>query len=153
MRKVVKKLVTGLLVGTLTVGLLSGCGNSKSKETKDTATKTTADSMTIAVTSFADTLEPTEQYFSWVVTRYGVGETLVKFDGNGELTECLADSWEKSEDGLSWTFAIRENVKFSNGDDMTPEMVKASLEEPLRRVIGQFLSLNRSPSKWMDRMW
>lgn len=133
MRKVVKKLVTGLLVGTLTVGLLSGCGNSKSKETKDTATKTTADSMTIAVTSFADTLEPTEQYFSWVVTRYGVGETLVKFDGNGELTECLADSWEKSEDGLSWTFAIRENVKFSNGDDMTPEMVKASLERTFEK--------------------
>ena len=114
MRKVVKKLVTGLLVGTMTAGLLVGCGNSKSEETKKVDTKSTADSMTIAVTSFADTLEPTEQYFSWVVTRYGVGETLVKFDENGELTECLAESWEKSEDGLSWTFAIRENVKFSN---------------------------------------
>ena len=54
--------------------------------------------ITIGVTSFADTLEPTEQYFSWVVSRYGVGETLVRFDENGEIVPCLAESWEISED-------------------------------------------------------
>ena len=35
--------------------------------------------ITIGVTSFADTLEPTEQYFSWVVSRYAIGECLAKF--------------------------------------------------------------------------
>ncbi len=35
-----------------------------------------AGTMTIGVTSFADTLEPTEQYFSWVISRYGVGSVL-----------------------------------------------------------------------------
>ena len=70
----------------------------------------------------------TEQYFSWVVSRYGVGETLVRFDEKGEIVPCLAESWENSEDGKTWTFKIREGVKFSNGDDMTPEMVKSSLE-------------------------
>ena len=34
--------------------------------------------ITIGVTSFADTLEPTEQYFSWVVSRYAIGECLTK---------------------------------------------------------------------------
>ena len=33
-----------------------------------------AKEITIGVTSFADTLEPTEQYFSWVVSRYAIGE-------------------------------------------------------------------------------
>ena len=87
-----------------------------------------AKEITIGVTSFADTLEPTEQYFSWVVSRYAIGECLTKFDEEGEIVPCLAESWENSEDGLTWTFKIREGVKFSNGDDMTPEMVMASIQ-------------------------
>lgn len=135
-----RKIMCALLAGSLAAGLLAGCGNSAGEkaDTEDTAAsgensaldKTGGDSgeITIGVTSFADTLEPTEQYFSWVVSRYGVGETLVRFDENGEIVPCLAESWEISEDQLTWTFKIREGVKFSNGDDMTPELVKASLE-------------------------
>lgn len=87
--------------------------------------------MTIGVTSFADTLEPTEQYFSWVISRYGVGQGLTKFDENGNMVPCLATEWSNSDDGLTWTFTIREGVKFSNGNDMTPELVKASLERTM----------------------
>ena len=92
-----------------------------------------AGEINIGVTSIADTLEPTEQYFSWVVSRYAIGECLAKFDENGELVPCLAESWENSEDGKTWTFKIREGVKFSNGDDMTVEMVKASLERTIEK--------------------
>lgn len=135
-----RKIMCALLAGSLAAGLLTGCGKSAGEkaDTEDTAAsgensaldKTGGDGgeITIGVTSFADTLEPTEQYFSWVVSRYGVGETLVRFDENGEIVPCLAESWEISEDQLTWTFKIREGVKFSNGDDMTPELVKASLE-------------------------
>lgn len=135
-----RKIMCALLAGSLAAGLLTGCGKSAGEkaDTEDTAAsgensaldKTGGDGgeITIGVTSFADTLEPTEQYFSWVVSRYGVGETLVRFDENGEIMPCLAESWEISEDQLTWTFKIREGVKFSNGDDMTPELVKASLE-------------------------
>ena len=59
--------------------------------------------ITIGVTSFADTLEPTEQYFSWVVSRYAIGECLTKFDENGEIVPCLAEEWENSDDGKTWT--------------------------------------------------
>ena len=135
-----RKIMCALLAGSLAAGLLAGCGKSAGEkaDTEDTAAsgensaldKTGGDGgeITIGGTSFADTLEPTEQYFSWVVSRYGVGETLVRFDENGEIMPCLAESWEISEDQLTWTFKIREGVKFSNGDDMTPELVKASLE-------------------------
>lgn len=139
-----RKIICALLAGSLAAGLLAGCGNSAGEkaDTEDTAAsgensaldKTGGDGgeITIGVTSFADTLEPTEQYFSWVVSRYGVGETLVRFDENGEIMPCLAESWEISEDQLTWTFKIREGVKFSNGDDMTPELVKASLERTFK---------------------
>mgnify|MGYP000959431399 FL=1 len=106
----------------LALSMLTGCGGSSSSQPSsgsETASVSSAKpkqggEITIGVTSFADTLEPTEQYFSWVVSRYGVGECLVRFDENGEMTPCLAESWDNSEDGLTWTFKIRQGVKFSN---------------------------------------
>lgn len=122
------KRITSILMVFISSFMLSGCGTNSSTSNSDNTSTGGSKEIAIAVTSFADTLEPTEQYFSWVVSRYGIGETLIKFDKNGELEPCLAESWKVSEDGLTWTFDIRQNVKFSNGDDMTPELVKASLE-------------------------
>ena len=108
---------------------LTACGGEAQTGDQTTGgSRESGSAVTIGVTSFADTLEPTEQYFSWVVSRYGVGETLVRFDETGALTPCLAESWSVSDDHLTWTFRIREGVRFSNGDDMTPDLVKASLE-------------------------
>ena len=134
MRKWIKKALSLTLACALGMALLTGCGSSQENSTKAKKDQKAAKGgeITIGVTSFADTLEPTEQYFSWVVSRYGIGETLVKFDEKGELTPCLAESWEVSEDQCTWTFQIREGIKFSNGNDMTPEMVKASLERTLK---------------------
>ena len=131
MRKNRKKWMAGVLAAAMALTLLSGCEKSTDQSSEDK--EKNEDTMTIAVTSFADTLEPTEQYFSWVVARYGIGETLVKFNEEGELVPCLAEEWNNSEDGCTWTFQIRENVKFSNGDDMTPELVKASIERTFEK--------------------
>ena len=116
-----KKLVLAVAVLAMTVTGLTGCGGSG-------GTSGSADQLKIGVTSFADTLEPTEQYFSWVVMRYGVGETLVKFDDEMGVEPWLAENWELSSDNLTWTFKIRDGVKFSNGTEMTADLVKASLE-------------------------
>lgn len=136
-----KRTAGAVLCCVMSVSMMAGCSNSseanqeKDKEVKqNTVTESSqkevkqGGEITIGVTSFADTLEPTEQYFSWVVSRYGVGETLVRFDEKGEIVPCLAESWENSKDGKTWTFKIREGIKFSNGDAMTAELVKASLE-------------------------
>ena len=135
----------------LALSMLAGCGGSSSSQPSsgsETASVSSAKpkqggEITIGVTSFADTLEPTEQYFSWVVSRYGVGECLVRFDENGEMAPCLAESWDNSEDGLTWTFKIRQDVKFSNGDEMTPELVKASIERTAAKSnrVAEFFDL------------
>ena len=130
--KFVKRLITIMMAGVMALGCLAGCGDKETSETpvEETGSTSTSDpkEVAIGVTSFADTLEPTEQYFSWVISRYGVGECLVRFDENGEMVPCLAEEWSSSDDGLVWTFKIREGVKFSNGNEMTPELVKASLD-------------------------
>ena len=42
---------------------------------------------------------------------------------DGTLTPGFATAWEVSPDQLTWTFTIREGMKFHNGDDITPEDV------------------------------
>ena len=119
--RIAKKICAAALAGLMTISLASAAP----------VWAADAKTMTIGVTSFADTLEPTEQYFSWVISRYGVGQGLTKFDEEGNMVPCLATEWTNSEDGKTWTFTIREGVKFSNGNDMTPELVKASLERTI----------------------
>lgn len=53
---------------------------------------------------------------------------LTFYDDDLNLIPWLAESWEQSEDGLTWTFHLREGVMFSNGREMTAEDVKWSFE-------------------------
>ena len=61
------------------------------------------DVLKVGAISFAGTLEPTENYFSWAVVRYGVGETLIKFDDHMNAKPWLASSWKQSDDCLLYT--------------------------------------------------
>lgn len=125
-----------ILAGALMLAFFGGCGkeenNTVAKENKPAVTKESKKEMAVGVTSFADTLEPTEQYFSWVVLRYGIGETLTKFDEHGEIISSLAESWVNKDDGKEWRFKVREGIKFSDGTPMTPEMVKKSLDRTFK---------------------
>ncbi|MFQ9940379.1 MAG: ABC transporter substrate-binding protein [Blautia hansenii] len=129
-KKWVRRICSTLLAGSMAASLLTGCGSGNGEKSEGSASSSSAQEkqeLTIGVTSFADTLEPTEQYFSWVVSRYGIGETLVNLMKGRDCT-LSGRSWENSQNKLTWTFKIREGVKFSNGEEMTPELVKASLE-------------------------
>lgn len=46
-------------------------------------------------------------------------EPLVTLDENDEITEGVAKTWDKSEDGLVYTFQLREDMKWSNGEPVT----------------------------------
>lgn len=48
--------------------------------------------------------------------------------GTAELTTSLADSYEISKDGLSYTFKLHKGVKFHNGREIVAQDVKYSLE-------------------------
>ena len=59
-------------------------------------------------------------------------ENLVKMDPTGKtsgIVPAIADKWTLAADGLSYTFHIRTNAKFSNGDPVTGADIKYSLDQ------------------------
>lgn len=44
---------------------------------------------------------------------------LTQMDSDGQAVPAIAESWETSDDGLSWTFHLRSDAKWSNGDPVT----------------------------------
>ena len=74
-----------------------------------------------------------------------VVETLTFYDDNLNLIPWLAESWEQSEDGLTWTFKLREGVIFHNGREMTAEDVKWSFDRLLDPATGAGNAANVGP--------
>ena len=56
---------------------------------------------------------------SWVLEN--VFEGLMTFDEKGELVKGMAKDYKISDDGLTYTFTIRDDAKWSNGDPVTAE--------------------------------
>ncbi len=60
-----------------------------------------------------------------------VVESLTTNNDNLELMPLLATDWSQSDDGSTWTFNLREGVRFSNGEEMTSEHVVFSMNRIL----------------------
>jgi peptide/nickel transport system substrate-binding protein len=52
----------------------------------------------------------------------------------------IAESWETSEDGLTWTFHIREGMKWSDGEDITADDVAYTYQRTIDDPIGNWKS-------------
>src|SRR5437762_7859464 len=59
---------------------------------------------------------------------YALHDALVKPMPGHPLAPSLAESWSLSKDGLAYEFVLRKGAKFHNGDPVTAEDVKFSLE-------------------------
>ena len=58
-------------------------------------------------------------------------EGLTKLDKDGKLAPGIAEKWEKSEDGKTWTFNLRKDAKWSNGDSVTAKDFEYSWKRTL----------------------
>ena len=79
------------------------------------------------------TIDPAEVYELMASNLlYNVGDQLVHLEpGTGEVAPGVAESWEVSDDAMTYTFKLREGVTFHDGSDLTSEDVKWSLERAL----------------------
>src|SRR3989475_7952562 len=96
----------------------------------------TKSELVIALSSFsAETVDPALQghnvkYYLSLMFDYLVGTTT---DGQPSQAGGLASKWESSADHRRWTFHLRKGVKFHNGDEMTSEDVKFSLQRAMSK--------------------
>ncbi|PRI12066.1 ABC transporter substrate-binding protein [Leucobacter massiliensis] len=58
-------------------------------------------------------------------------DTLVAQDKDGSYKPDLATGWEISDDGLTYTFTLREGVTFHDGTPFNAEVLKQNLDRPL----------------------
>ena len=126
-----KKVLLGIFLALISIGVLTACGTKKEKEAVSTEAQVTGGHMNIALYWFGETLDPALDWDGWTLTRAAVGETLVTVDENLQLVGQLADSWE-NVDETTWKFHIRQGVTFQNGNPLTPEAVKASIERTVK---------------------
>ena len=66
-----------------------------------------------------------------------VFEQLVARDENNGVVAELAENWQISPDGLTYTFKIRKGVKFHNGKELTSADIKASFERYKRMALSK----------------
>ncbi|WP_428387578.1 peptide ABC transporter substrate-binding protein [Mucisphaera sp.] len=100
-----------MLVGAL-VGLVPGCGEREPE----------ADLIFMSAAAHI-TLDPAKMSWSHDIrVASALYDPLVRMDFNsGEVEPAVAESWAVSEDGLTYTFTLREDAKWANGDPVTSE--------------------------------
>lgn len=76
--------------------------------------------------------DPAIEFSNGIHVHNNIYEQLVRYNSETDIViPLLAESYSVSEDGLTWTFNIREGVKFQNGNDLTAEDVKYSIERTM----------------------
>ena len=125
-----KKKTLALTMAMALVLSLAACGNSNADvATESTAAATTeaADAATGEGTGFTvqlgpnpETLDPAlNSAIDGANTLITVFEPLLLIDENNEVIPGQADLPEVSEDGLTWTFTMKDGLKWSDGSDLT----------------------------------
>jgi len=91
--------------------------------------ETEANVLNFALSGNPDTLDPqaTTGTLTFQVTR-SIYDTLIEPDESGSLVPALARTYTVSDDSLTWTFGLRPEVRFHNGDGLTSADVKATFE-------------------------
>lgn len=110
------------------LAVISGC----SRQSVDLGTADSDDVIVASISGEPDQLDPhsTTSYFAFEVLE-NVYDTLVEPDEEFNMQPALAESWEVSDDELTWTFHLREGVTFHDGSDFTADDVVYSY----RRII------------------
>ena len=128
-----KKLISLVLAVVLCLSLVA-CGSTETAtniENLATAAETQADvtepteaetaqELTFVLSDEPDGIDPTvtnNSFAMYVLT--SCFEGLVTYDSTGSIVGGCAESWDVSDDGLVYTFHLRDGLKWSDGSDLT----------------------------------
>ncbi|MEV4418977.1 ABC transporter substrate-binding protein [Patulibacter sp. NPDC049589] len=127
-----------LAVSALALGL-NACGSDSSSDSSSSGSSSNASASTgkpvsggtlrFAINSDSNCLDPHQSpadvagFFSRPIL-----DSLVALDVDGKLSPWLATKWSVSKDQKTYSFTLRDDVKFSNGETFDGAAVKANLD-------------------------
>lgn len=139
--KKMKKFLGIMLAMVMAVTMLAGCGGSS----KESSSSDNGKTLKFGCFSYSESLDPANMINSaWCNSRYGIGECLFKYKDDLSVENTICDEYS-TEDNKTWVFHIRDGVKFSNGNDVTPSAIKACWDVLYANKTG-----SSNPSKFMD---
>ena len=121
-----KKLLKLFLMLTFSLLFLVACGEKGKEEAKSENTQ--KKTLTISWHQDIGFLNPHAYLPDQFITQGMVYEGLVNYGENGEILPSLAESWDVSKDGKTYTFHLRKGVKFSDGSDFNANNVKKNFD-------------------------
>lgn len=124
-------------LATVLVFVLAACSAACSTGSRVDLGDGSSGNLIAAIAGEPDQLDPhrTSAYFSFEVLE-NVFDTLVEPDENLQMRPALAQSWEVSDDQLSWTFHLRPGVRWHDGTPLVADDVVYSY----RRIIDEQLT-------------
>lgn len=155
MKTTTTKLLVGLLGATMIAGMLAGCGNSSAPETQAGGSQSSAagteagsdadqaqsgtdgaGTLKLAVTtgdgSTTDDKIPTPWYNRIFATNLMFRSLFTTDSHLTEVNPDLAQSYEVSDDGLTYTIVLKDGLKWSDGEALTADDVIFSIETALQ---------------------
>ncbi|MGI5984800.1 MAG: ABC transporter substrate-binding protein [Oscillospiraceae bacterium] len=113
-----RTILVSLLVAAMLITVFTGCGENKPVATQGNEnTDTAKDSAVIAISSEPSSLDPCKGWGHGTTPL--VQSTLVEYKQDMSFEKDLATEYSVSDDGLVWTFKIRSDVKFTDGETLT----------------------------------
>ncbi|MFD2117058.1 ABC transporter substrate-binding protein [Paenibacillus yanchengensis] len=152
-RKTTLALSVLLIIALLAAGCVSKPGSnqpSKGEQGNNTATEgqgaTGKQQFRLNLSTEPPTLDPAQaqDQISGTVLN-GIFEGLTRVNEQAEVVPAVAKSWVISEDGTKYTFQLRDDVKWSNGDKVTAQ----DFEFAWKRVLNPDLKPKASPYAYM----
>lgn len=107
-------------------GLLASCAATPGSATAS-GTPIEGGTLTVALPSIPDILDASITP-AWNYPGRAVVDNLVDLDADGQIVPYLATSWEVNDDNTQFTFHLRDDVTFSNGEPLTANDVKATFD-------------------------
>ena len=115
-----QKIFSLLLTALCLLSLLGGCGKGQAPGSVN------PDRVIISISTEPETLDPTRGWGHGSAPL--VQSTLVEYRQDMSFRNDLAASYSLSEDGLRWTFHLRQDAKFTDGSAVTAEDVAFTFE-------------------------
>lgn len=125
-----KKLLLLFLSAAITMCSLSGCFGATSNGSKTDTSSDASNSIVVGIAQDPDnSLDPYRMTAAGTrEVMFNVFEGLVKPDSNGQYISAVASDYTVSDDLLTYTFTLREDIKFHDGSDCTAEDILYSFE-------------------------